>query len=71
MTDLRRPQMAEQSVEVPTVLSCASLQQQTAEQIIDIPVSLRRRGQGGLQDFFPKESSFAFGGAEDQGQGGG
>ena len=62
--DLRRPQMAEQLVEVPTVLSYASLQQQTAEQIIDIPVPRRRRGQGGLQDFLPEQSSFAFGGAD-------
>ena len=62
--DLRRPQMAEQLVEVPTVLSCALLQQQTAEQIIDIPVPRRRRGQGGLEDFLPEQSSFAFGGAD-------
>ena len=62
--DLRRPQMAEQLVEVPTVLSYAFLQQQTAEQIIDIPVPRRRRGQGGLQDFLPEQSSFAFDGAD-------
>ena len=43
-TDLRRSQMAEQLVEVPTVLSYALLQQQTAKQIIDIPVPRRRRG---------------------------
>ena len=62
--DLRRPQMAEKLVEVPTVLSYASLQQQTAEQIIDIPVPRRRRGQAGLEDFPPEQSSFAFGGAD-------
>ena len=62
--DLRRPQMAEQLVEVPTVLSYALLKQQTAEQIIDIPVPRRRRGQGGLQVFLPEQSCFAFGGAD-------
>ena len=36
---LRALQMAEQLVEVPTVVSYSSLQQQTAEQIVDIPVS--------------------------------
>ena len=50
---VRRLQKAEQLVEVPTVLSFSSLQQQTAEQIIDIPVPHRRHlGQGGLQGFF-------------------
>ena len=47
-----RPQTAEQLVEVPTVLSFSSLQQQSVEQIIDVPVPhRRRRGQGGLQGF--------------------
>ena len=36
--DLRFPQMAEQLVEVPNVLSFASLHQQFVEQIVDIPV---------------------------------
>ena len=36
--DLRYPQIMEQLVEVPTLLSLASLQQQTAEHIVDIPV---------------------------------
>ena len=45
----RRPQMTEQLVEVPTLLSYATLQQWNAKQTIDIPVSSRRRGQGGLQ----------------------
>ena len=40
--------MAEQLVEVPTVLSLALLQQQSAEQIVDIPVS-----GGGLHDLLP------------------
>ena len=42
--DLRHPQIAEQLVEVPTVLSFASLQQQTVEHIVNIPVP---RGCGG------------------------
>ena len=29
-----------------------------------MPVPRRRRGQGGLQDFHPEQSSFAFGGAD-------
>ena len=44
---LRRPQKAEQLVEVPTVLSFALLQQHVAEQIIDIPVPGRGGGGGG------------------------
>ena len=49
---LRAPQTAEQLVEVPTIAS-SSLQQQTAEQIIDIPVPGRGGGggRGGLQGF--------------------
>ena len=57
--DLRCPQLAEQLVEVLTVLSYALLQQQTAEQITDIPVPRRRRGQGGLQGSHPGQSSAA------------
>ena len=45
--------MAEELVEVPTVLSYALLQLQTAERISDIPVPRRRRGQGGLQGSHP------------------
>ena len=43
--------MAEQLVEVPTIVSFSSLQQQTAEQIIDTPVPGRGGGGGwgGLQ----------------------
>ena len=41
--DLRLSQMAEQLMEVPTVLSPSLLQQQLAEQIVDIPVP---RGRG-------------------------
>ena len=51
---------AEQLVEVPTVLSFSSLQQQSAEQIVDIPVPhRRRRGQGGLQGLRPGQNSTA------------
>ena len=35
---LRKPQLAEQLVEVPIVVSFSSLQQLSVEQIIDIPV---------------------------------
>ena len=42
------PQMAEQLVEVPTVLSPSLLQQRSAEQTIDIPVP--RRGGSGSGD---------------------
>ena len=56
---VRRPQKAEQLVEVPTVLSFSSLQQQSAEQIIDIPAPRCRRGQGGLQGLRPEQISTA------------
>ena len=42
---LNEPQVVEQLVEVPTLLSVAVLQQRTAEQIVDTPVP-RGRGQG-------------------------
>ena len=58
-TVLRTPQEVEQLVEVPTVLSYALLQQQTAEQVIDIPVPHRRRGQRGLQGSHPGQRSTA------------
>ena len=57
---LRRPQMAEQLVEVPTVLSYALLQQHAAEQIIDIPVpGSGGGGGGGLQGFSSGQNSTA------------
>ena len=58
---LRRPQMAEQLVEVPTVLSYALFQQSTAEQIIDIPVSGRGGGgaRGGLPGSRARQNSTA------------
>ena len=57
--DLRHPQMAEQLMEVPTVLSLALLQQQYAEQIVDNPASRGRGLRGGIQSFFPGQSSTA------------
>ena len=40
---LRAPQVVEQLVEVPTIVSYSSFQQRSAEQIVDIPVP---RGRG-------------------------
>ena len=59
---LRQPQMVEQLVHVPTVVSYSSLQQLTAEQIVDIPVPGRAGGggRGGLQGFLPRQNSAAF-----------
>ena len=51
---LNEPQVVEQLVEVPTLLSVAVLQQRTAEQLAYIPVP-RGRGQG----FLPELSSTA------------
>ena len=58
---LRQPQMVEQLVHVPTVVSYSSLQQLTAEQIVDIPVPGRDGGgaRGGLQGFPPGQNSAA------------
>ena len=44
-TVLSAPQMAEQLVEVPTLLSVAVLQQRTAEQLASIPVPRGRHGR--------------------------
>ena len=62
---LRQPQMAEQLVDVPIVVSYSSLQQHIAEQIVDIPVPGRAGGgeRGGLQGFSGQDST-AFLGAE-------
>ena len=56
---LRHPQMAEQLVDVPTVLSYSFIQQQPVEQNVDIPVPGARgsSGYGGLQGFHPGQSS--------------
>ena len=53
--DLRHSQMAEQLVEVPTVLSPSLI----AEQIVDIPVPRGRGGSdgGGLQGFLQEQNS--------------
>ena len=58
---LRQPQMVEQLVDVPTVVSYSSLQQLTAEQIVHIPVSGRDGGgaRGGLQGSLPGQNSAA------------
>ena len=55
------PQTVEQLVEVPTILSFISLQQQTAEQIVDIPVPGRGGGGGrrGLQSLLPGQNTTA------------
>ena len=55
---LCEPQLAEQLVEVPTVVS-HFLQQQFAEQNVDIPVPVARGwlDGGGLQDFSPEQGS--------------
>ena len=52
---LSEPQLVEQLVEVPTVLTYSLLQQRTAEQVVDTPVPHGRgRGaRGGLQGLFP------------------
>ena len=52
--DLRHPQMAEQLMEVPTVLSLASLQQQYAEQTVDNPASRGRGLHEDIKRFFPR-----------------
>ena len=71
---LRQPQMVEQLVHVPTVVSYSSLQQLIAEQIVDIPVPGRDGGggRGGLHGF-PGQGSTAssshVGAADGAGQG--
>ena len=55
--DLRHPQMAEQLMEVPAVLSLALLQY--TEQIVDNPAPRGRGRRGGVQGFFPGQSSTA------------
>ena len=71
---LRQSQMVEQLVHVPTVVSYSSLQQLTAEQIVDIPVPGRDGGgaRGGLQGFAgpgSTASSSHVGAADGAGQG--
>ena len=50
----RVPQLVEQLVEVPTVLSCSSFLQRTVEQTVDNPAS-----RGDLQGFLPGQGSTA------------
>ena len=59
------PQLVEQLVEVPTVLSYSLLQQRTAEQIVDTPVPHGRGGgaRGGLQGLSQGQGSAAVSGA--------
>ena len=52
------PQMAEQLVEVPTVISCSSLQR-SVEQLVDIPVPGGGGPSFGLQGFSSGQSSTA------------
>ena len=57
---LRRPQTAEQLVEVPTIVSFSSPQQLTEQQIVDIPVpGCGGGGRGGFQGSHPGQSSTA------------
>ena len=46
---LRQPQMADQLVDVPIVVSYSSLQQLIAEQIVDIPVPFQALAQDRVQ----------------------
>ena len=64
---LPEPQLVEQLVEVPTVLTYSLLKQRTAEQVVDTPVSLGRgRGaRGGLQGSSQGQGSTAVCGADE------
>ena len=55
-TAVRDTQLAEQLVEVPTIVSYSSLQR-TMEQHVDIPVPGRGAQISGLQEFRPGQSS--------------
>ena len=57
-TALLDPLVVEQLVEVPTVVSCSFLQQQLAEQNVDIPVPGARL-RGDLQGFLTGQGSTA------------
>ena len=59
LVERRLPQMVEQLVEVPTVVSYSSLSQRTVEQTVDNPASRGRGRGGGLQGFFPGQSTTA------------
>ena len=64
---LPEPQLVEQLVEVPTVLTYSLLKQRTAEQVVDTPVSHGRgRGaRGGLQGSSQGQGSTAVCGADE------
>ena len=55
---LRDPQLVEQLVEVPMIVSYSWLQLRM-EQNVDIPVCGRGGRSSGLQGFFPRQSSTA------------
>ena len=57
-TVLRDTQLAEQLVEVPTIVSYFSLQR-TTEQHVDVPVPRRGGRNAGLQGSLPGQSSTA------------
>ena len=57
-TAVRVPQLAEQLVEVPTIIFCSSLQR-TVEQHVDIPVPGGGVRPAGLQGFLPGQGSTA------------
>ena len=56
LVERRLPQIVEQLVEVPTIISYSSLFQQTLEQNVDIPTSVHGVS-GSLQGFLPEEYS--------------
>ena len=56
-TSVRDTQLAEQLVEVPTIISYSSLLQRTMEQHVDIPVPRRGGRNAGLQGSLPEQSS--------------
>ena len=58
------PQLAEQLVEVPTIVSFSSLQR-NLEQSVDIPVPGRGGRIAGLQGFLPRQSPTALHGSQE------
>ena len=62
-TSVREPQVAEQLVEVFTIISYSSLRE-IVEQNVDIPVPHGRDGGEGLLGLHPGQSSTAFNGAD-------
>ena len=62
---LRDTRLAEQLVEVPTIVSYSSLQR-TMEQNVDIPVPGRGRRISGRQGFLPRQSSTALHGSQER-----